>query len=582
MKQPKVIVHETMALNAEILGWLTEQAVLDLSACNTFFRKKDIEKYIVSGLRDLIIIPTEDKIEEKAVLKEIAGYLTDITVSVLPNIEKKDGEVVYTTDALVAAESDIHRAGADMTGTKDAISDKKGLLKSLESYFIADNIRDDDELRVVMPKIVTDNRRLIIVDAPPGSGKSKIFQGFSYTFYHHSHDSPLIIATSPSDQAAVELYHDLTRKLSLVGTDFKLKQYNLRLLLADLKDAEFPKDTVIMVDEAGFIGTKDMASLLKEASKQELKVIMVGDSKQIPPLPAGNGFSLISKIMIKDKKASVYNIESIFRQKDVSEKQATKDIRSGNADLALAFYNERVYPDGNRALNFMDNATEKAIDDYVKYIGDPYNSDKNATVLAVDGLSAREINSRMQPYLVDAEMIRNPVTYEFKSKTIDFYEADRVIFYQKCKAVENGKDLIVNAGIRGEIVETSETGLQVRISDNHIVFVPKDECRNLEKAWCLSMYVAQGISQFRSFLIINKKGKMDLAQGLVAFSRHKKQISAYIETSAYKDVKELGREMKVFKSSPIISEYVDPTKLGYNTKDSFSEKITKIIEKRFA
>ena len=171
MKQTKVIVHETMALNAEILGWLTEQAVLDLSACNTFFRRKDIEKYIASGLRDLIIIPSEDKDEEKTVLKEIVDYLTNVTVSVLPNIKKKNGDVVYTTDALVAAESDIHKAGADMTGTKDAISDKEGLLKSLESYFIADNIRDDDELRVVMPKIVTDNRRLIIVDAPPGSGK---------------------------------------------------------------------------------------------------------------------------------------------------------------------------------------------------------------------------------------------------------------------------------------------------------------------------------------------------------------------------------------------------------------------------
>ncbi len=75
---------------------------------------------------------------------------------------------------------------------------------------------------------------------------------------------------------------------------------------------------------------------------------------------------------------------------------------------------------------------------------------------------------------------------------------------------------------------------------------------------------------------------MDLAQGLVAFSRHKKQISAYIETSAYKDIKELVCEMKVFKSSPIISEYVDPTQLPCDVKGSFSEKITKLIEKLYA
>jgi ATP-dependent exoDNAse (exonuclease V) alpha subunit len=47
---------------------------------------------------------------------------------------------------------------------------------------------------------------------------------------------------------------------------------------------------VIVVDEAGMVGTRQLDKLLDHAERAAAKVVLVGDDKQLPEIAAGGAF----------------------------------------------------------------------------------------------------------------------------------------------------------------------------------------------------------------------------------------------------------------------------------------------------
>lgn len=52
---------------------------------------------------------------------------------------------------------------------------------------------------------------------------------------------------------------------------------------------------VLVIDEAGMLGTVMMADLVDKAHRAEAKVILVGDPKQLPPIEAGGLFASLAQ-----------------------------------------------------------------------------------------------------------------------------------------------------------------------------------------------------------------------------------------------------------------------------------------------
>jgi AAA domain len=90
--------------------------------------------------------------------------------------------------------------------------------------------------------------------------------------------------------------------------------------------------TVLVVDEAGTAGTRDLAAIFAHADHAHTKVVPLGDPKQLPEIAAGGLFAgLIAR-------QPVLELRDNHRQREEWEREALRQLRDGDPSAALAAY----------------------------------------------------------------------------------------------------------------------------------------------------------------------------------------------------------------------------------------------------
>ena len=54
-----------------------------------------------------------------------------------------------------------------------------------------------------------------------------------------------------------------------------------------LPKAELDNRTVVIVDEAGMVGSKQMSDVIEKVRRAQAKLVLVGDERQLQPIAAG-------------------------------------------------------------------------------------------------------------------------------------------------------------------------------------------------------------------------------------------------------------------------------------------------------
>jgi AAA domain len=98
--------------------------------------------------------------------------------------------------------------------------------------------------------------------------------------------------------------------------------------------------SVLVVDEAGMVGSRKLARLLDHAQRAGAKVVLVGDDRQLAAIDAGGGFRGLRVRL----GASV--LSENRRQRQAWERDALELVRDGQVDQAVAAYreHERMVP----------------------------------------------------------------------------------------------------------------------------------------------------------------------------------------------------------------------------------------------
>src|SRR5690606_1782058 len=101
---------------------------------------------------------------------------------------------------------------------------------------------------------------------------------------------------------------------------------------------------VLVVDEAGMIGTRQLQRVLAEASDAGAKVVMVGDTQQLQAIEAGAAFRLLAE------RHGAAELSEVRRQSEEWMRQATRDFATGKSGEALAAYSNKgmVHPAATR------------------------------------------------------------------------------------------------------------------------------------------------------------------------------------------------------------------------------------------
>jgi conjugative relaxase-like TrwC/TraI family protein len=118
-----------------------------------------------------------------------------------------------------------------------------------------------------------------------------------------------------------------------------IESTSVTALLADLREtpqAPLLNDgrAVLVIDEAGMVGTRQLAEIISFAEQARAKVVLLGDTHQLPEIHAGGLFRglamRLTPIVLTENR----------RQHEAWERQALDLLRHGQAEQALSRYRE--------------------------------------------------------------------------------------------------------------------------------------------------------------------------------------------------------------------------------------------------
>ena len=101
------------------------------------------------------------------------------------------------------------------------------------------------------------------------------------------------------------------------------------------QDRELLHDrSILVIDEAGMIGTRQMERVISEAEKRGAKVVLVGDPEQLQAIEAGAAVRSIAE------RHGGVEITTIRRQQEEWQREATRTLATGRTGEAIAAYDE--------------------------------------------------------------------------------------------------------------------------------------------------------------------------------------------------------------------------------------------------
>ena len=126
-----------------------------------------------------------------------------------------------------------------------------------------------------------------------------------------------VVGLAPSARAA--------RELDQAGVESRtIDSHLLRLRHEDPSaQAEHASRRVVIVDEAGMIGTRNLARLLEEERARGSKIILAGDPAQLPSVAAGGVFAALCR---EDSERA--QLRQVQRQRDAQEIAALAALRN--------------------------------------------------------------------------------------------------------------------------------------------------------------------------------------------------------------------------------------------------------------
>ena len=86
---------------------------------------------------------------------------------------------------------------------------------------------------------------------------------------------------------------------------------------------------VLVIDEAGMIGTKQLERMLAAADKAHAKVVLVGDPEQLQAIEAGAAFRGVIG------QAGMVELTQVRRQREAWAREATQQLATGRTSEAL-------------------------------------------------------------------------------------------------------------------------------------------------------------------------------------------------------------------------------------------------------
>lgn len=256
---------------------------------------------------------------------------------------------------------------------------------------------------------------------------------------------------------------------------------------------ELTSKSIVVIDEAGMVGSRQTARLLDYIHKAGAKAVLVGDRAQLPPIDAGGAFRLLSE------RLGPAWLKNIIRQKNEADRQIVRQFAAGNAGEALAAMRERglLVLSGTRA-----QAMQQMFRDWAQ-ARDPSRPGE-ALMVAATRAEVAQLNAMARQGLKAESHLAGGLQVPTADGMKEFAPGDRIIFRQ------NNAEMGVSNGEFGTVqnIKFDRTG-QVEITALHdngqqikfTVGEGKGQYNSFAHGYAMTVHKSQGETVDRVFVL---------------------------------------------------------------------------------
>ena len=268
--------------------------------------------------------------------------------------------------------------------------------------------------------------------------------------------------------------------------------------------------TVLVIDEAGMIGTRQFARLVAHAKAAGTKLVFVGDPEQLQPIHAGRPFKALTE------QLPTVKLTEIRRQKEAWQRQASRALAGGQTDDALAAYEKFGCVEN---CSDIADAIETLVRDYVADHNEQGDT-KSRIALAHRRVDVHAINQGIRSLRKAQGELEEEILIKTDHGPRAFAARDRIVL------TRNDYDLDVRNGMLGEVLEVGEIGIRVKIDGDapRIVDLPSGY-RSLDHGYATTIHKSQGATVDHCFVLKSKS--MDRHLSYVALTRQKERLKIY-------------------------------------------------------
>jgi Ti-type conjugative transfer relaxase TraA len=466
----------------------------------------------------------------------------------------EDGRDRYTTQRMFDLENNIQKMADKMQRQNHVKITQHKIQKTLERYQAKIGSRLTDEQRAAVNHVVSKDAISCLVGRA-GTGKS-----FS-----------LGAANAVWKSKGLKVYgialmgvaaSGLNKSAGIESSTIESFRYSVQNGIIKLS-----KRDVIVMDEAGMTDSVAMEAVLNAVHQSKAKLVLVGDHAQLQPVGPGATFRAILE------RIGFVEIQTVFRQKEEWQREATKEFSKGFTKIAIEKYEQQGFVHFEKTES---DAMQKLVGDW---------SAKNSLcslVLAHRNKDVNELNRLLRQKRIDLQEISQGHELHSKNGTINLSLGDKILFLKNNKTlgVKNGHFAAVthvNFSESGKVL--SFTAMLDEDRSREIIVDP-DTYHHFTYGYAATVHKSQGATVDNSFIYLGGRG-WNKSLAYVAMSRHKENCHVYGDQATHKSIQSLKYNVnrKAHKDSVLDYPLAFSERRGINN-ESLIQKLPQVITEK--
>jgi hypothetical protein len=450
-------------------------------------------------------------------------------IMALPDVvalsERAGGPVTrYTTQAVLKSEREVLAAAEQLADDQSHAVSRDKLVAVMERQKFA-TIREEQYEALLH---ATGAGGFAAIAGEAGTGKSYTMAAIREVY---EASGCRVVGLSPTNKIIQDMARDGFREVQTVAG----ARNDIR------RDAcTCDSRTVLMVDEAGMMGTADMATVTQQAAEAGAKLILVGDDKQLASIERGGMFGALCE------QHGAAELSEVTRAKDSEQRRAFNLMHRGEFREALGIFDQQG------AVNWT-KTQGAAMDALLGRVAQDMRAepDKARFIFAYTNADVDQINAGVRAIRRERGELGEDHQLRTSRGVETFAQGDRIQFTASAYRKDMREAGIAN-GVAGTVAEID--GLRVTVAldvaqgakPRFVSFTVGENAKagqfdGFRHGYAGTIYKGQGATLDQTYLYHSQHWRQ--ASSYVALSRHRETTALFVATDTAADLNELARQM---------------------------------------